>query len=326
MKKDMLLASQKLNDSNIFPWGTNRRYNVYVDYAKRIFGSRVQKVTVDAGFTCPNRDGSKGYGGCIYCNNDSFKPKHSSPEMSIIDQIETGINFLKNRYKVDKFIVYFQSYSNTYAPLERLQFLYEQALSHPQVIGISLGTRPDCVDENKIDYLEQLAGDYYVTIEYGLESPYDKTLRWINRQHDFRKWVDAVRMTAGRGIHICSHIILGFPTESKTEMMETAYTLSQYPIDFLKIHHLHIVKNTILARKYRDQPFHLFSYEEYSQLVIDFLQRLRPDIKIQRLMGETLPSILIGPKWGIRADAFHHQIHIEMEKQCVWQGKLDNSV
>jgi len=286
MKKDTLLTNVNINENNVFPWGTNRRYNAFVDYAKQIFGSRIQKVIVDAGFTCPNRDGSKGYGGCIYCNNESFKPRYSDPEKNIINQVETGINFLSKRYKVDKFIVYFQPYSNTYAPLEHLKFLYEQALSHPQVIGISIGTRPDCVDEEKIEYLEQLARDYYVTIEYGLESPHDKTLKWINRQHDFNKWVDAVNMTAGKGIHICSHIILGFPTESKTEMLETAYILSQYPIDYLKIHHLHIVENTILEKKYRDKPFYLFTYKEYLQLVIDFLQHLKPEIKIQTTISQ----------------------------------------
>ncbi len=326
MKKDTLSTNVNINENNVFPWGTNRRYNAFIDYTKQIFGSRIQKVIVDAGFTCPNRDGSKGYGGCIYCNNESFKPRYSDPEKNVIDQVETGINFLSKRYKVNKFIVYFQPYSNTYAPLEDLKFLYEQALTHPQVIGISIGTRPDCVDEEKIKYLEKLARDYYVTIEYGLESPHDKTLKWINRQHDFNKWVDAVKMTVGRGIHICSHIILGFPTESKAEMLETAYILSQYPIDYLKIHHLHIVENTILEKKYRDEPFHLFSYKEYLQLVIDFLQRLKPEIKIQRLMGETPLSILIAPQWGIRADTIHRRIHMEMAKSDVWQGKLYNSV
>lgn len=326
MKKDTLSTKANINENNVFPWGTNRRYNAFVDYAKQIFGSRIQKVIVDAGFTCPNRDGSKGYGGCIYCNNESFKPRYSDPEKNIINQVETGINFLSKRYKVDKFIVYFQPFSNTYAPLEHLKFLYGQVLSHPQVIGISIGTRPDCIDEEKIEYLEQLARDYYVTIEYGLESPYDKTLKWINRQHDFNEWVDAVKMTAGKGIHICSHIILGFPTESKTEMLETAYILSQYPIDYLKIHHLHIVENTILEKKYRDKPFQLFSYEEYLQLVIDFLQHLKPEIKIQRLMGETPPSILIAPQWRIRADEIHRRIHMEMVRCGVWQGRLYNSV
>ena len=305
-----------------FPWGTSRRYNAYVDYLKGKFGNRVQKVIVNAGFTCPNRDGTKGYGGCIYCNNDSFKPSYCEPEMSITDQVEAGIAFLSRRYKVDQFMVYFQPYTNTYAHLDKLQLLYEEALNHPQVIGLSIGTRPDCVDSEKIDYLEQLAKDYYINIEYGLESPYDRTLEWINRQHDFQSWVDAVNMTAGRGIEICSHIILGIPVESRQEMLQTANIISRYPIDALKIHHLHVVQKTVLAKKYREAPFQLMDLPDYIDLVVEFLQRLKPDMKIQRLLGETQPRLLVGPQWGIRADAIQRRIEKKMTQHDVWQGKL----
>jgi len=293
-----------------------------VDYIRKKFGARVQKVIVDAGFTCPNRDGTKGFGGCNYCNNNSFKPPYCQPKLSVFEQVTAGIEFLSRRYKVDRFIVYFQPYSNTYAPLPHLQNLYEQALSHPQVIGLAIGTRSDCVDEKKIAYLEQLARDYYITIEYGLESPFDRTLEWIGRKHNFKSWEDAVKMTAGRGIYICSHVILGLPTESREEMLKTAEIVSHYPIDYLKIHHLHIVKKTILAKKYKDAPFPLLGYWEYIDLVIEFLKRLRPDIKIQRLVGETHPRILIAPNWGLRADVIQRHIEDEMEKRNVWQGIL----
>jgi radical SAM protein (TIGR01212 family) len=308
--------------TNQYPWQTKRRYNAYVDYIKKRFGSRIQKVIVDAGFTCPNRDGSKGYGGCIYCNNDSFKPPYCKPEMRISNQVSAGIEYLQHRYRVKQFIVYFQPYSNTYASLERLQELYEQALMHPQVIGLSIGTRSDCIDEDKISYLSELAKKYYITIEYGLESPHNKTLKWINRLHDFKNWVEAVEMTNGQGIDICAHIILGLPIESREEMLQTAEIISRYPIDYLKIHHLHIVQKTLLAKKYQEEPFHLLGYREYIDLVVEFLERLDPRIVMQRLVGETHPRLLIGPNWGVRADTVQRGIEKEMERRDSWQGKL----
>lgn len=319
----MSLNTKKVSQkySQIFPWGSSRPFYAYGDFIKKKFGSRVQKVIVDAGFTCPNRDGRKGYGGCIYCNNDSFTPGYCRSELSISEQVQSGIEFLSRRYKANKFIVYFQPYSNTYAPLPELKNIYAQALQHPQVIGLSIGTRPDCIDEEKIAYLQELAQKYFITIEYGLESPYDETLRWINRQHDFQSWVQAVKMTAGRGISICTHLILGFPVETREMMIETARIISRYPIDDLKIHHLHIVPHTVLAKKYQEQPFTLLDYEEYVQLVVEFLTYLRPDIKIQRLAGETPPGMLIAPDWGVRGAEIQRQIEQELIHQHCWQGK-----
>ena len=305
-----------------YPWGTTRPYNAYVDFLKWEYGGRIQKVTVNAGFTCPNRDGLKGYGGCIYCNNDSFIPPYCGPQMNIREQVSAGISFLSRRYKVDKYFVYFQAYSNTYAPLEKLQVLYEQALSHPRVVGMAIGTRPDCIDPQKLDYLQQLARDYHISIEYGLESPYDRTLKWINRQHDFQSWVDAVEMTSSRGIDICAHVILGFPCETREEILNTAGIMSQYPLTDLKIHHLHITRKTILAKRYQEQEFPLFTLPEYLELVSEFLQRLRPDIRIQRLCGETHPRHLLGPHWGLRADAVQRRIEQYMKEREMWQGRL----
>jgi radical SAM protein (TIGR01212 family) len=308
--------------SKKYPWGTSRRYNAYVDYLRSLFGERVQKVIVNAGFSCPNRDGSKGFGGCIYCNNDSFKPPYCHSKMNITEQINAGIEFLCKRYKVTKFLVYFQPFSNTYAPLSLLQDLYKQALSHPKVIGLSIGTRSDCIDEEKLDFLAELARNYYVTIEYGLESPYNKTLKWIRRMHDFKSWENAVQKTAIRGIHICTHLIMGFPYETKKMMLNTARIISNYPLNYIKIHHLHIVKNTILEKKYKENPFPLLNFREYVDLVIGFLQRLRSDIQIQRLVGETHPSILVAPDWDLRADVIQRYIEKELESRDVWQGKI----
>ncbi len=311
------------SDELLFPWESPRRYNAYTDYLKARFGERLQKVIIDAGFTCPNRDGSSGYGGCTYCNNDAFTPPTGQSGKQIPEQLENGISYLSHRYGAGRFIAYFQPYSNTYAPLSRLKELYEQALSHPAVVGLSIGTRPDCIDEEKIKYLESLARDYYISVEYGLESPYDKTLDWINRQHDFRCWEEAVTMTANRGIDICTHIILGFPTESREEMLDTATTLSDYPLDSLKIHHLHIVKKTVLAKRYKEEPFHLFDFPEYMDLVIGFLERLNPEIKIQRLSGETQPGMLVAPNWGgLRADAIQRRLESELTRRNTWQGRL----
>lgn len=305
-----------------YPWGTRRPYNAYKDYLRERFGGRLQKVSVDAGFTCPNRDGVKANGGCTYCNNLSFVPPYCKPGMTIAEQAGAGVEYLARRYKARQFIAYLQAYSNTYAPLPYLKSIYSQALSHPDIQGLAIGTRPDCVDPEKLDYLESLAREYYISIEYGLESINDRTLEAINRAHTFSEWAEAVNMTAGRNIHICSHLIFGLPGDSREQMLETAAVVSQYPVNSLKLHHLHIVDKTQLAVQYRRDPFPVFKYNEYIDLVIEFLQRLRPDIMIQRLVGETHPRHLIAPIWGVRANQVQQHIEAEMRKRDVWQGKL----
>ncbi len=306
---------------DLYPWGTKRPYFAYKDYLQQRFGGRIQKVSVDAGFTCPNRDGTKAFGGCTYCNNVSFVPPYCKPGMSIAQQVGSGVEYLSKRYSVDQFLVYFQAYTNTYAPLDHLKSLYEQALSHPQVLGLAIGTRPDCVDEKKIEYIDSLARAHYISIEYGLESIYDRSLIDINRAQTFAEWEDAVAMTAGRNIRICSHIILGLPGETHEDMIRTADVISRYPIHSLKLHHLHIVKKTVLAARYRREPFPVFEYREYIDVVIEFLQRLRPDIVIERLVGETHPRHLIAPIWNVRAGTVQQDIEREMQRRNVWQGK-----
>jgi radical SAM protein (TIGR01212 family) len=303
----------------IFP--LKKRYNSYLGYINQHYGKRVQKVTVDAGFTCPNRDGSLGEGGCIYCNNASFNPGYNDADKSILQQIEEGIEFLKRRYKAEKFIVYFQPYSNTYAPLEILKKKYEEALSVPQVIGLTIGTRPDCIDEEKIAYLSQLADQYDITIEYGLESTSDKTLAKINRCHDFNCFLEAITLTAAYKLKICTHIILGFPWENKKMWLNEAQTLSDLPIDFLKVHQLHIVKDTPLGDQYLQDPFPLLTFPAFLDLIITFLEHLNPDIIIQRLAGEAPPHMLLAPRWGMRSSEIIRKIEKEMENRNTWQGK-----
>ena len=313
-----------MNNKKTFPWGTERRYNAFSDYQKKLFGERVQKVTVDAGFTCPNRDGTAGTGGCIYCNNDSFNPSYNTAKNSITRQIAEGVEYLKRRYRnnLRKFIVYFQPYSNTYAPLPVLKRYYEEALAFDEVVGLTIGTRPDCIDEEKLDYLQRLAENYDITLEYGLESFSDDTLKRINRGHDVQSFYNALEITKNRGIKVCTHLIIGFPWEEKSQWIESADILSDLPFDFLKIHHLHIVKNTALAIQYEREPFPLLTPHEYMEILSEFLEHLNPKIVIQRLFGESPPSMLIAPKWGIRNSLLLPMFDDYLKERDSRQGKL----
>jgi radical SAM protein (TIGR01212 family) len=301
-----------------------KRYNSYNTYLRHKYGQRVQKVTVDAGFTCPNRDGTIASGGCIYCNNESFNPGYNDPTKSVKQQIDEGTEFLRRRYGVEKFVVYFQPYSNTYASLDKLKQLYEEALSLPEVIGLTIGTRPDCVDEAKISYLESLARSCDITIEYGLESIYDESLKRINRGHDYQSYLDAIEMTKDRGIKIGTHIILGFPWENQEQWLHEADVLSEIDFDFLKIHQLHIVKNTVMAQQHDKSPFRLFTLSEYVNTVVAFLEKLHPRIIIQRLAGEAPKPMLIAPKWGKRNSEVIRFITTKLDELDTWQGKFYN--
>lgn len=309
-----------------FPWGHQRRFNSYSEHFKKIFGERVQKVSIDAGFTCPNRDGSLALGGCTYCNNDAFNPSYCEPQKSISTQLEEGIEFHLKRYRrANKYLAYFQTYSNTYAPLEKLITVYNEALSHPQVIGLVIGTRPDCIDKEKLEYFSELNKDHYVIIEYGIESCYNNTLEKINRQHTFEQSVEAIEKTASYGIKTGAHIIFGLPGETRDEMMEEANILSSLPINNIKFHQLQIIKNTVMAKEYNKNPdsFNLFSLKEYIQFIIQFIEVLNPNFIIERFTGEVPPRFLAGPTWGlIRNDQVNLQIEKELEKRDTWQGKL----
>ncbi len=308
------------------PFMGGNRYNSFGTMLKEKFGCRVYKVIVDAGFTCPNRDGTVAVGGCTYCNNDAFRPRGVDPRKPIPEQVGIGIEYLKRRYRARRFIVYFQPYSNTYAPLEHLMPLYESALDHPDVIGLAVGTRADCVDDAKIAWFENLARSRFVTLEYGLESVHDGTLERVNRGHDYACWLDAVRRTRNRGIRICAHLILGFPWESRDQMIAMAEAVSLAGIDYLKLHHLHVVRNTVMGREFLRRPFPLLEFEEYVELVVDFLERLNPEIALQRLFGLAPEEQLLGPCWGKSKAEVQHGIEQRLSERDTYQGRLFNSV
>jgi radical SAM protein, TIGR01212 family len=286
----------------------------------------VQKVTIDAGFTCPNRDGSKGVGGCTYCNNDGFNPSYCQPYKTITHQIEEGVEFHANRYrKAGKFLAYFQAFSNTYAPLDVLKERYDEALQYPGVIGLVIGTRPDCVDSEKLDYFQQLAEKHYVIIEYGLESCNNKTLQQINRGHTFEEAVWALEETAKRGIKTGAHFILGLPGESRNDMMDQLDTINKLPLNNIKFHQLQILKNTQMAKRYEQHPeeFEFFEMKEYIDFFIKLLEKLNPDFVLERFAAEVPPRYLAGPGWGlVRNFMLLQMLEKRLEQLNTWQGRL----
>lgn len=301
-----------------------QRYNSFGSYIRKKFGTIVYKVNVDAGFTCPNRDGTVGISGCIYCNNDSFRPSSCRPTLTVSEQVRNGIAYVKKRYKSEKFLVYFQPYTNTYAPVDELERLYKEALSDPSVIGLAIGTRPDAVDTEKIALIQSLAEKYFILVEYGMQSMYDKSLEFINRGHDYNTFLKALEMTRNRGIFIGTHIIVGFPTETREEMMSMSDELSNLPLEFLKIHQLQVIKDTPLEVMYKNNPFHVFGYDEYLDFVTDFIERLSPRIVIQRLFATAPDSILIAPHWGKSRQEILRDIEKRLELKDTWQGKKLN--
>ena len=311
-----------------YPWGHKRRFNTYADYFKSIFGERVQKVSIDAGFTCPNRDGTLGRGGCTYCNNDAFNPSYCQPEKSVSQQIMEGITFHKVRYRrAEKYLAYFQAYSNTYADLDILKKIYNEAMAVPGIIGLVIGTRPDCVDEKKLDYFAELSKKNYLIIEYGIESCYNKTLEKINRKHSFEQSIEAIQETAKRGIKTGAHLIFGLPGETREEMLQEAGIISGLPLDNVKFHQLQIIKGTRMAKQYVSNPddFQLFSWEEYREFMIDFLERLNPRFVVERITGEAPPRFLAGPRWGLkRTDQILNLFEQRLEERNTWQGRLYN--
>ncbi len=311
-----------------YSWGHKRRFNTYADYFKSIFGERVQKVSIDAGFTCPNRDGSLGKGGCTYCNNDAFSPSYCQPEKSVSQQIMEGITFHKVRYRrAEKYLAYFQAYSNTYADLDILKKIYNEAMAVPGIIGLVIGTRPDCVDEKKLDYFAELSKKNYLIIEYGIESCYNKTLEKINRKHSFEQSIEAIQETAKRGIKTGAHLIFGLPGETREEMLQEAGIISGLPLDNVKFHQLQIIKGTMMAKQYVSNPsdFQLFSWEEYREFMIDFLERLNPRFVVERITGEAPPRFLAGPRWGLkRTDQILNLFEQRLEERNTWQGRLYN--
>jgi len=311
---------------NILEKTMMKHYYTFGEYLKEVFGKKVYKVNVDAGFTCPNRDGTLGYRGCIYCNNASFRPHGCTPKLSLKEQILNGINYIKKRYKAEAFLVYFQPYTNTYAPVEHLERLYKEALSYPEVVGLAIGTRPDCVDSEKLNLLKELSRTHMIIVEYGMQSMYDKSLKYVMRGHDYATFLKAVYDTHERGILVGAHIIVGLPTETREESLQMADEINRHPIKFLKIHQLQVIKDTVLALIYEKRPFKIFEYEDYLDFIVDFLERLRPDIVIQRLFATAPEEILIAPKWNRSKQQILNDIDKKLEERNARQGSKCTSV
>ena len=308
----------------VYPWGTHRRFNAYSDYFKKHFGGRVQKITINAGFTCPNRDGTCGTGGCTFCDNRAFNPSYNNPKTGIADQIRQGMAFHQKRYrKAERYLAYFQAYTNTYAGLDRLSSMYEEALSVPGVLGIVVGTRPDCVDAKLLDYFQELSERCYVVLEYGIESVFNRTLERVNRGHDVEKSRWAVEETARRGVRVGGHLILGLPGESREDFLETATEISSWPLDSIKFHQLQLIKGTAMAQEFLEQPedFVTFGLEEYMLLMMEILEVLNPAMVVERIAGEVTPGMGVREGWGLRYDGVLKAFEDLLRQQNSWQGK-----
>jgi radical SAM protein (TIGR01212 family) len=301
----------------------DKRYTDYNSYLRRIFGCRVQKISIDAGLTCPNRDGRVGTGGCIYCNARGSGTGAAAKGLSVAEQIVRSQAGMIKRYKAEKFIAYFQSFSNTYAPVSVLKRLYDEAVSIPGVVGLSIGTRPDCVDVPVLDLIESYADRYLVWIEYGLQSIHDHTLKRINRGHDAACFDKAVALTRNREINICVHLILGLPGETPEMMLETADTISSMGIDGVKLHLMYVVKGTALETLYRQGGYRCLEQREYVDIVCDVLERLPQKMIIQRLTGDPHPEELAGPLWSLQKSQTFSLIQETLTKRNTWQGKYE---
>ena len=298
------------------------RYNDLSAYLSTVFPFKVQKISLNAGFTCPNRDGTVGYGGCTYCNNQTFNPAYCRTEKSVTEQLEEGKLFFARKYPDMKFLAYFQAYTNTYAELEELKRKYEEALQVPDVVGLVIGTRPDCMPDSLLDYLEELNKRTFLIVEYGIESANDETLQRINRGHSFETARQSVERTTGRGILTGAHVILGLPGEDATESIRQAALISSLKLNLLKIHQLQIIRGTYLAEIYEKKPFHLYSVDEYIKLTASYLQYLRKEIIVERFVSQSPPEMVIAPHWGMKNYEFTNLLVNYMKKEGVWQGKL----
>ena len=309
-----------------FPWKHTRRFNAYTNFCQKKFGERIQKLSINAGFSCPNRDGTTSKNGCTYCDNAAFNPSYCSPTKSITQQINEGIEFHTVRYRrAGKYLAYFQAYSNTYSDIDILKSKYEEALSHPSIIGLVIGTRPDCVDDEKLDYLKKLSEKYFIFIEYGVESCYNKTLQRINRGHTFEQSIMAIEETSKRNIHTGIHLLFGLPGENRNEMLQEASIISKLPVSAIKFHQLQIIRNTAMAEEFQDHPesFHIFSLDEYIDFIIDFTELLNPEIMIERFTAEVPPRFLLKGGFGLlRTDQILQKIEKRMEEKNTWQGRL----
>lgn len=311
---------------NKFPWGHSRRFNAYTQYLQQKYGARIQKISLDVGFTCPNRNGSSRSGGCTFCDNQSFTPSYCHPDKPVSLQIQEGIEFHRFRYRrVVSYLAYFQAYSNTFASLDKLEKLYEEALAQPGVIGLVIGTRPDCISSELLNYLSSLINQGKIIIlEYGIESVYDRTLERVNRGHNMKTTEEAIRMTHAAGIPCAGHLIMGLPGESEEEILHSVDVINKLPLNYIKFHQLQLMKGTAMVQDYLDHPqdFRFFSMDEYIRFMVKYLEKLRPDMVIERFASEIPGDFNVSPViWDIRYDEFLRRMEIELEAQDSWQGK-----
>ncbi len=297
-------------------------YNDYGTWIRRQFPYRVQKISIDAGFTCPNRDGRISTGGCIYCDNRTFNPSYCQRRHSVTQQLEEGKRFFAHKYPDMKYLAYFQAFTNTYAPLAQLKALYEEALQVEDIVGIVIGTRPDCVSDELLDYLAALNQRTFVLVEYGVESANNDTLLRINRGHSFEQSCDAIKRTKQRGLLTGAHIILGLPGEDAAESLRQSSIISSLPIDILKIHQMQIIRGTRLAEAYAATPFHIYTVDEYIQLIAEYIQRLRPDLILERFVSQSPKELLIAPHWGLKNYEFTNLLVNYLKQNKIHQGQF----
>ena len=297
-------------------------YNDYGTWIRRQFPYRVQKISIDAGFTCPNRDGRISTGGCIYCDNRTFNPSYCQRRHSVTQQLEEGKRFFAHKYPDMKYLAYFQAFTNTYAPLSQLKALYEEALQVDDIVGIVIGTRPDCVSDELLDYLAELNQRTFVLVEYGIESANNDTLLRINRGHSFEQTQEAIQRTHQRGLLTGAHIILGLPGEDAAESLRQASIISSLPIDILKIHQMQIIRGTRLAEEFAANPFHIYTVDEYIQLIAEYIQRLRPDLILERFVSQSPKELLIAPHWGLKNYEFTNLLVNYLKQNKIYQGQF----
>lgn len=307
-----------------YMWGHQKRYNDFSTHFRSIFDGRVQKISVNAGFTCPNRDGTRSVGGCTYCNNKTFQPSYCDLNNILKIQLEEGIAFFSRKYTTMRYLAYFQSYSNTYAPISVLRELYSEALNYPGVIGLVIATRPDCLNEDVLDLLEELSQKCYVMVELGIETIENHTLKRINRGHTWEESVRALTEIAHRSIHNCAHLILGLPGEDYPDFIEQARVISKLPVEIIKLHQLQIHTGTAMAHEFLSFPdrFHPFRVEEYAELVVDYLENLNPAIIVERFVSSAPDAMVIAPRWGMKNYEFVAKVEKRLMERDTWQGKL----
>jgi len=301
----------------------NQPINTFNDFLQKTFPFKVQKISINAGFTCPNRDGTKGWGGCTYCNNQTFSPQYCATEKSVTEQLEEGIRFFSRKYPQMKYLAYFQSYTNTYGSLENLLSKYNEALSYPGVVGLIIGTRPDCMPDELLEALSEIFKRAFVLIEYGVESTDNETLKYINRGHTYEEVVDTINRTAEKGLMCGTHLILGLPGESREVIISHAQKISKLPLTTVKLHQLQLIRHTKMAQQFEENPeeFHLYSVDEYIDLCIDFIERLNPKFVLERFVSQSPKELLIAPDWGLKNFEFTAKVNKRIAERNSWQGK-----